>query len=302
MNTLRKLSLVLMALVMMSGLVAATFQPAAAATDPTAPVLAASCQQWHTVARGEYLVQIARQYNTDWRTLADLNSLKDPNRIYYGQKLCISMQASSGSTAPLVNSGSSTDVRVSATSVEEDKEVTLSATKLLANTRYSVYLGKYASYPSEAVLVGYVYTDAKGAFTKTFNIPGRLADVVKILISVTNGRGDVASNWFINATSDSNTGGIGSPAFSFSIASMKSDQWVKIKTSNLPANVTFNIFMGKSGSKGVNGTLVGTLRDKDGGTIRATYDIPSELHGKSKIDIRLENKQLGISYYLTFDN
>jgi hypothetical protein len=77
---------------------------------------------------------------------------------------------------------------------------------------------------------------------------------------------------------------------------------VKIKTSNLPANVSFNVYMGKSGSKGVNGTLVGTLRDEDGGTIRATYDIPSELHGKSKIDIRLENKQLGISYYLTFEN
>jgi hypothetical protein len=302
MNTLRKLSFVLMALVMMSGLVAATFQPAAAATEPGAPLPAATCQQWHTVARGEYLVQIARQYNTDWRTLADLNSLKDPNRIYYGQKLCVSMQANSGSTAPIITTGSSTDVRVSATSVEEDKEVTLSATKLLANTRYSVYLGKYASYPSDAVLVGWVYTDAKGAFTKTFNIPGRLADVVKILISVTNGRGDVATNWFINASSDGNTGGIGSPAFSFSIASMKSDQWVKIKTSNLPANVNFNVFMGKSGSKGVNGTLVGTLRDENGGTIRATYDIPSELHGKSKIDIRLENKQLGISYYLTFDN
>jgi hypothetical protein len=297
MNTLRKLSLVLMALIMMSGLVAATFQPAAAATEP-----AATCQQWHTVARGEYLVQIARQYNTDWRTLVDLNSLKDPNRIYYGQKLCVSMQASSGSTAPAVTPGSSTDVRVTATSVEEDKDVTLSATKLLANTRYSVYLGKYATYPTGAVLVGSVYTDAKGAFTKTYNLPGKLADVVKIWISVTNGRGDLATNWFINATSDSNTGGIGSPAFKFSIASTKSDQWVKIKTSNLPANVSFNVYMGKSGSKGVNGTLVGTLRDEDGGTIRATYDIPSELHGKSKIDIRLENKQLGISYYLTFEN
>ena len=297
MNVLRRISLVLMALILMSGLVAATFQPAAAATDT-----AATCQQWHTVVRGESLVQIARQYNTDWRTLADINSLKDPNRIYYGQKLCVSMQAGSGSTAPLLTSGSSTDVRVVATSVEEDTEVTLSASKLLANTRYSVYLGKYALYPSESVLVGWVYSDAKGAFSKTFNIPGRLADVVKIWVLVTNGSGDQATNWFINATSDSNTGGLGSPALSFSVASMKSDKWVKIKTSNLPANVTFDVYMGKSGSKGVNGYLVGTLRDEDGGTIRATYDIPSELHGKSNIDIRLENKQLGISYYLTFEN
>lgn len=298
MSTLRKMSFILMALVMMSGLVAATVQPAAAATEP-----AATCQQWHTVARGEYLTQIARQYNTDWRTLADINNLKDPNRIYYGQKLCVSMQAGSGGTAaPVVTPGSSTDVRVAATSVEEDQEVTLSATKLLANTRYSVYLGKYATYPTGAVLVGSVYTDAKGAFSRTYKIPGRLADVVKIWISVTNGRGDLATNWFINATSDGNTGGIGAAALKFSITSMKSDDWVKIKTSNLPANVTFDVLMGKSGSKGVNGYLVGTLRDEDGGTVRATYDIPSELEGKSKIDIRLENKQLGISYYLTFEN
>ena len=54
---------------------------------------------------------------------------------------------------------------------------------------------------------------------------------------------------------------------------------------------------------GIPGLLmVGTLRDEDGGTVRATFDIPSELHGKSNIDIRLENKQLGISYYLTFEN
>jgi LysM repeat protein len=297
MKMLRKLSTILMALIMMSGLMAATVQPAAAASEA-----AATCQQYHTVARGEYLVQIARQYNTDWRTLVDLNNLKDPNLIYYGQKLCVSVLAGSGTTAPAVTPGSSTDVRVSATSVEEDKEVTLSATKLIANTRYSIYLGKYATYPTGAVMVGSVYTDAKGAFSKTFNLPGKLADVVKIWISVTNGHGDLATNWFINATSDNNTGGLGAPEFKFSVASMKSDQWVKIKTSNLPANVTFNVYMGKSGSKGVDGYLAGTLRDEDGGTIRATYDIPSELHGKSKIDIRLENKQLGISYYLTFDN
>ncbi|MEJ2597136.1 MAG: LysM domain-containing protein [Anaerolineales bacterium] len=297
MNTLRKISLVLMALMVMSGLVAATFQPAAAAIEP-----AATCEQWHTVVRGEYLVQIARQYNTDWSTLAEINGLTNPSLIYYGQKLCVSAPAGSGSVAPLVTSGSSTVVRVVASSVKEDKEVTLSASKLLANTRYSVYLGKYATYPSEAVLVGWVYSDARGAFYRTFNIPGRLADVSKIYISVSNGRGDLATNWFINATADGNTGGLNAPAFSFSIVSTKSDQWVKIKTSNLPANVAFDVTMGKSGTKGVDGILVGTLRDEDGGTIRATYDIPGDLHDRSKIDIRLENKQLGLTYYLTFEN
>ena len=55
-------------------------------------------------------------------------------------------------------------------------------------------------------------------------------------------------------------------------------------------------------SKGVKGIKVGTLRDDEGGSLKATFDIPSELVGKSKIDIRLENKSLGIVTYLTFEN
>jgi hypothetical protein len=62
MSPLKKISLVLMALLVMFGLVAATFQPAAAATS--------TCKQYHTVERGEYLVMIASMYGTDWRALA----------------------------------------------------------------------------------------------------------------------------------------------------------------------------------------------------------------------------------------
>jgi len=198
----------------------------------------------------------------------------------------------------------SSAVRVYATSVEEDRYVTLNGVNLIANTRYSVYLSKTKTGTKVAsILMGSLVTDSKGAFLKTYRIPSKLVDVVKIKILVTNGRGDIASNWFLNANADGNTGGEGAPAFSFSIVSVKEGATVKIKTSNLPANVTFDVFMGKAaGSQGLNGIQVGTLSDDEGGVVRASFEIPDELEGKASIDIRLENKKLGYFYYLTFEN
>jgi len=294
MSALKKISLVLIALLVVSGLVAATVQPAAAADS------AKTCKQWYTVQRGDYLVKIARMFDTDWRTLADLNDLKNPERIYPGQKLCVSTDGTGGSI-PDETPSSGSGVRVYATSVEEDHSVTLQGKRLDANSRYNVYLSKYGTYPTGAILVGSVLTDRNGAFAKTFNLPGKLVDIAKVGIHISNGR-DATSNWFINATAEGNTGGDGAPAFSISLVSVREDDWVKIRTNNLPANVTFDVLIGKSGSKGVKGIKVGTLRDEEGGSLRATFDIPSELVGKSKLDIRLENKALGIVAYLTFEN
>lgn len=295
MNAVRKISMILFSLAIMFGLVAASFVPAFAADET-----ASTCKQWHTVKRGEYLSMIARMYDTDWRTLAEINDLDNPGRIYPGQKLCVSM-SSSGSDGQDESPAPGTGVRVSATSVEEDMYVTLQGKKLSASSRYSVYLSKFGTYPAGAIYMGSVLTDKYGAFTKEFRLPGRLVDIAKIAINLSNGR-DATSNWFINATADGNTGGEGAPAFSFSISSVEEDESVRIRTSNLPANVTFTVRMGRSGSKGANGIKVGTLADEDGGTVRPTFDIPEELQGRSSIDIRLENKALGIYYYMNFKN
>jgi len=291
MNIQKKFSIIIIPLILGISLLAPVFQPAASAATT------ATCTQWHTVEKGEYLVLIARMYGTDWRTLADLNNLATPSRIYPGQKLCVS-GTGSGSVTPIIPiTGTST--RVYASSVKEDKYATLRGVSLTANSRYTIYLSKYAS--STLYLVGYATTDKNGAFTSTFNLPSKLVDVSKIGISIYNKVGDNASNWFINATASGNTGGINAPAFTFSVLSSKKDTWVTIKTNNMPANVPFDVLIGKQGTKGEKGTLVGTLRDGDG-VIKATFDIPSELQGKSKFDIRLQNKALGIYTYLTVDN
>ncbi len=50
-----------------------------------------NCVQYHQVQRGEWLSTIARSYGTTWQYLASINGLSNPNRIYAGQYLCVSV-------------------------------------------------------------------------------------------------------------------------------------------------------------------------------------------------------------------
>lgn len=45
--------------------------------------------KYHTVQNGEVLSEIAEQYGTTYQALAKLNGIKNPNRIYVGQKIRI---------------------------------------------------------------------------------------------------------------------------------------------------------------------------------------------------------------------
>ena len=218
------------------------------------------------------------------------------------KKLSFALVAVAMLAAVVTPAYAATSTRVYAKSVVEDKTVTLVGTSLLANTRYDVYLSKYGKYPASAKLVGFAVTDAKGAFTKTFKIPGKLVDVIKIGINLTSSKGDATSNWFINATGSGNTGGEGSGNISFTITSIKKNNYVTIKTKDLPANVTFDVRIGKAGTKGINGIKVGEITGDSDGSVKATFDIPDALTGKKQLDIRIENKSLGMSYYVTFDN
>jgi LysM repeat protein len=48
------------------------------------------CTRTHVVQRGENLFRIGLRYNTTWTTLAAINGISNPARIYAGQTLCIS--------------------------------------------------------------------------------------------------------------------------------------------------------------------------------------------------------------------
>ena len=280
------------AIAIASSLIGAVTQPASAATEKL------TCTLWHTVQRGEYLVKIARMYDTTWRELAEINGLTNPSRIYPGQQLCVSGTVTSSPAAyPDISSG----VRVYALSVWEDEYASLKGSGLAASSTYTVYMSAYGRHSSAPARVGTVTTDQHGSFTRTFAIPASLVDVARIEVSLYSSSGDSASNWFINATADELTGGIGAPAFSFRALRVVEDVDVELRTSNMPADVPFKVLMGKAGSKGVGGVEVGSVRDWDG-VVKATFDIPAELQGRSRIDIRMENEAIGVYYYLTIEN
>lgn len=88
---------------------------------------------------------------------------------------------------------------------------------------------------------------------------------------------------------------------SFTIASVKSDQTVTVRTKEFPANVNFTIRMDAAGNMAVDGIVVGQLNSGIGGAFEATVKIPAELRGTQTIAIRFESKE-GYFTYNWFNN
>ena len=264
----------------------------------SAAVADKDCKIWHTVKPGEYLSLIARAYGTDYQTLVEINSLANANVIFPYQKLCVSLVSGGTPVLPVVTGSGS----ILATSVTEDTSVTLKGVSLAALTRYTVYLSNEKNNAVPAIWAGVVTTTKDGTFTVTYKIPKNLIDVPKIKVTIIGAKGDAHSNWFYNATLEGNTGGVNMPQASLVVDSSKLNKWVKIKVSNLPAKLTYQVYIGKEGSKGLNGVWVGTLYVPKSGNASATFDIPVQYKDRDKLDIRLVNEAYGIVYTLTFAN
>lgn len=293
MNKNPKILLILIAVFSLIGLLAIN-TPAVA----SAAVLDKDCKLWHTVKPGEYLSQIATAYGTDYPTLVEINGLPNPNVIYPFQKLCVMLVSGPAPVVPVVPGSGS----IVATSVIEDTSVTLQGKSLSALTRYTVYLSNEKNSASTSIYTGMVTTDKDGTFKVTYKIPKALIDVSRIKVTIISTRGTVLSNWFYNATLEGNTGGVNPPQSSIVVDSSKLNKWVKIKVANLTAKLTYQVYIGKEGSKGLNGIWVGSLYVPKSGSASATFDIPEQYKDREKLDIRLVNEPYGIVYYLTFAN
>ena len=84
-------TIVLLASLFALPLSAAAAAPQTAATGP-------GCAKLYVVVRGDRLFRIAQRFGTTVHTLTALNVLKDPNRIWVGQVLCVRAGAPSGQT------------------------------------------------------------------------------------------------------------------------------------------------------------------------------------------------------------
>ena len=86
------------------------------------------------------------------------------------------------------------------------------------------------------------------------------------------------------------------------ILSVSQDDSVTIRTANFPANETFNVLMGKIGTRGIGGTKVASVNSGSGGSFEATFNIPDALKGSYQIAIRLESPSSGYYSYNWFFN
>jgi len=87
-----------------------------------------------------------------------------------------------------------------------------------------------------------------------------------------------------------------------SISSVVTDQSVTIQTHNYPANQTFTVRMGKMGTLGIGGTVVGTVNSGAGGSFSETFAIPDHLKGDYQIAIRLDSPQGYYSFNWFYNN
>jgi lysozyme len=63
--------------------------PVGASAAPLTTAAGSGCTDWYTVRRGDTLGNIAWKYGTTAWGLQSLNGLRNPNRIYPGQVLCV---------------------------------------------------------------------------------------------------------------------------------------------------------------------------------------------------------------------
>lgn len=87
-----------------------------------------------------------------------------------------------------------------------------------------------------------------------------------------------------------------------SIVAVTEDAKVTIQTHHYPANIDFDVRMGRIGTRGIGGVLVGTFNSGAGGSQKYTFDIPAILHHDHQIAIRTDAKIGGFYSFNWFFN
>ncbi len=177
------------------------------------------------------------------------------------------------------------------TEVKKDQSVTIQIKNLPPNQTFTVRMNKIGTKGVGGEVVGTFNSESGGTKKATFDIPASLKGLKLIAIRIDSPQGYFAYNWFTNDPSGADTGTPSKPYTGIptvDIVSVTKDDEVKVKTNNFPAGKTFTVRMGEYGTKGVNGTVVGSLNSGSGGKLEAAFKIPDGLKGKDRIAIRLE--------------
>jgi hypothetical protein len=186
--------------------------------------------------------------------------------------------------------------------VEKDNLVTIKTYNFPANHTFVVRMGTFGTLGIGGIEVGTTLSGAGGTFTASYSIPAALYGSARIAIRLEATSGGYYSyNWFWNNAAAVTPVPTSPPGYSgiptFQVTQVVKDSTVTIKTNNFPANRTFTVRMGRYGTLGIGGTVVGTTLSGTGGTFTVSYSIPAELVGQSRIAIRLDSTTGGFYSY-----
>ena len=256
-----------------------------------------NCTKYYTVQKGEYLVLIGRKLGIDWRTIAELNDLSNPSRVYPGQKLCVA----TGSTPP-PQPPPTVVPTFKIVSVVEDESVTIQTFNFPANQKFDVLMGPLGTQGIDGKLVDTISSGSGGSFTANFRIPASLRGSAAIAIRLeSTTTGTFSYNWFSNTSGG--TGGVPITKIpTFTIQSVVEDQSVTVRTHDFPANMKFVVRMNVIGTRGIGGLVVDTIDSGSGGAFTATFEIPAALQGLQQISIRMDSTSTGHFAYNWFWN
>jgi hypothetical protein len=188
-------------------------------------------------------------------------------------------------------------------SVEKDSKVTIKTQNFPKNLDFDVLMGKMWTQGISGIKVDTINSGDGGSFELTFDIPEDLHGEQRIAIRLQSASGYYSYNWFWNNDAP---GGFISPGYSgfpkFMITAVEKDNKVSIKAQNLPADMKFDVLMGKMWTQGINGNKVTTIESEEGGEREFTFEIPEALHGESRISIRLESASGYYAYNWFWNN
>lgn len=201
-------------------------------------------------------------------------------------------------------------------SVVTDESVTILTKDIPTNLNFKVLMGEYNTKAVDGIEAAQFNSGDSSSFQVTINIPAALKGRAMISIRIESLTGGYYYyNWFWNKQAGGTWPDVTpttppaaqTPPSSlvyptFSIKAVEAGKTVTILARDFPKDVEFVVLMGKMWTQGKNGIPSGVITSSGTDAFEATFDIPDELVGETRIAIRLEAKTGGWFAYNWFWN
>jgi hypothetical protein len=229
--------------------------------------------------------------------------------VRLGLSLVLFVALLSAAVSPVAAAG---PLSVTVDGVVAGSMVRLIFTNLPANSQFAISMGPSGVAGKYMPLVAHMYSSDGRVVASWFEILDELRDSPRIDVRVDNGAGLATTVSFDNSKSYTAPTIVvpETPAAvvqtvanrGMSVLHVQQGGIVVASIKNLPANTRFDVTVGKAGTQGFGGNLVGHL---DNGSVVGQdaigyFEIPTNLATEKTLDLRLEAP--GYLYLATFNN